>query len=91
MTLPIELVGILACVGVFFIAGFLLWLLPQVWYRIKHSKYRSTFEELKLVHLKEIQELKVTKLETELSIEKSRADAINLQLEDTLQKLVSRI
>jgi hypothetical protein len=91
MTLPIELVGTLACVGVFFIAGFLLWLLPQVWYRIKHSKYRSTFEELELVHLKEIQELKVAKLETELSIEKSRADAINLQLEDTLQKLVSRI
>lgn len=91
MTLPIELIGSLACVGVFFIAGFLLWLLPQMWYRIKHDKYRPTLEELKLVHLKEIQELKLNKLEVDLSAANKRADAMSVQLEDTLQNLVSRV
>lgn len=91
MVLPIELLAILACVGVFFIAGLLLWAGPHMWYRVKNKRFKPTHEELELQHVRQMHTLKNESMQTALDTEKARVKAMDDQLKETLEKLVNRI
>ena len=91
MALPIELLGALAVVGLVAICCAILWSAPQLWYRIKYSRFKPTYEELELNHLREMQSLRTQSLQDDLEAATTRANTLDTQLQETLDKLVSKL
>ena len=91
MLLPEELIITLSVIGIFTASASLLWAAPQLWYRIKYSRFRPTYEEIELKHLRQMQELKTRHLSTRLEAEQAHNRTLSDQLQDTIDKLVKRI
>ena len=90
MTLLSSILIVLAAIGIFSIAIAITWIVPHLWHRIRGS-FKPSIEDLNRVHMKEKSDLEIQYLQRALDTERSRANALNAQLEETLEKLVSRI
>lgn len=91
IALPNELMLMLAVIGIFALCSCLLWAAPQLWYRAKHKRYKPSYEELELQHVKQLQELTVEHLNADLKAEREKSEGLATQLQDTIDKLVSKI
>lgn len=91
MVIPSNLLMILAALGIIALCCGLLWALPQLWYKLKYKRFRPSYEEIELRHVKEMQELRVKHLRDDLDAEKQRANGLSAQLQDTIDKLVNKL
>lgn len=91
VTIPSNLLLILAALGVIACCCGLLWAMPQLWCRLKYKRFRPSYEELELRHVKEMQELHLQHLRDDLNAEKQKSQDLSSQLQDTIDKLVSKI
>jgi hypothetical protein len=91
MTLPIEIVAVLAALGLIALCCAVLWAAPQLWYRIKYKRFRPTYEELELKHLRDMQELRTEHLQSNLTAEREKTEFLQSQLQETIDKIVSKL
>ena len=86
-----EVLIILATAGTVALCSGILWILPQIVYRIKHKRYKPTIEELKIIHLKEMQKLNTKHLLENLKNANTKIANLKNQQQETLNKLVSKL
>lgn len=91
VAIPSNLLLVLAALGIIALCCGLLWAMPQLWYRLKYKRFRPSYEELELRHVKEMQTLRVKHLRDDLEKEKEKSQDLASQLKDTIDKLVSKI
>ena len=91
VTLPTSLLITLAAVGTIAICCAVIWAIPQIWYKTKYKRFRPSYEELELNHVKQLQVVRLEHLQSDLKKEQDRSIGLAQQLQDTIDKLVSKI
>jgi len=86
-----EVLIILATIGTVALCSGIVWILPQIVHRIKHKRYKPTIEELKIIHLKEMQKLNTKHLLESLKNANTKITNLENQQQETLNKLINRI
>ena len=91
VTIPSNLLLTLAALGVIAFCCAILWVMPQLWYRLKYKRFRPSYQEIELKHVQEKQELHLKHLRDRLDAEKQKSENLSSQLQGTIDKLVNKI
>lgn len=91
MALPIELIIILACVGVFSIAGFLVWGSSNLIYWMRYKQFKPDPQQLQYKHELATAQAQLQSVQNALEVQQGTVLTLNNQLEEVLEKMVKRI